>query len=101
MKPQVLSAIAIISTVLITSALGLVGGKIYLQLQGKSLPDSLNTIFWLASIALIAHAIQGAIAAFKANSSDLNPVTYGIYTFFVGTVALLKLSETNSKSSDE
>ena len=101
MKPQVSNAIAIISTVLITGALGLVVGKIYLQLQGKSLPNSLNTLFWLASIALIAHGIQGAIAAVKANSSERNPLTYGIYTFFVGTVGLLKLLGTNSKPSDE
>ena len=101
MKPQVSNAIAIISTVLITGALGLVGGKVYLQLQDKSLPDGLNTLFWLASIALIAHGIQGAIAAIKANSSNLNPVTYGIYTFFVGTVGLLRLSEANSKPSDQ
>ena len=97
MKSQVSNAIAIVSTVVMTGALGLLGGKIYLQFQGKSLPDGLNALFWLASIALIAHTIQGAIAAFKANSSDRNPLTSGIYTFFVGTVGLLKLSEKNSK----
>ena len=90
---QILNTIKIISTVAITGALGLLGADLYLQLQGRTLPDSLNTLFWLGNLALTAHAIQGAIAAFKVISSDRNPWSYGIYTFFVGSVALKELEE--------
>ena len=93
MKPQLLNAISIISTLITTASLFLVVGTLYWHLQGKSLLDSSNAFFWLASIVLIAHGIQSAIAFIKANSSDLNPLTYGIYTFFAGTAGLFKLSQ--------
>lgn len=88
---QILNIIKIVSTVAITGALGLLGGSLYLRLQGKALPDNLNTFFWLGNLALIAHAIQATIAAFKAISRDRNPWSYGIYTFFVGSVGLQEL----------
>lgn len=76
-----------------TSALGLQGWNLYLHLNNQLLPTNLKSIFWLASIALIAHGIEGLIAATKAASRHKNPLTYGIYTFFVGTVALKELSD--------
>ena len=59
----------------------------------KYLPSNLQPVFWLGSVALIAHAIEGVIAATKVNGSDRNPLTYGIYTFFVGFVGLQELSD--------
>ena len=91
LKPQILNTIKIVSTIVITAALGLLGGSLYLRLQGRALPDSLNAFFWLGNLALTAHAIQAAIAAFKAISRDRNPWSYGIYTFFVGSVGLQEL----------
>lgn len=90
-KPQISNTIKIFSTVAITGALGLLGGDLYLQLQGRTLPDSLNAFFWLGNLALTAHAIQAAISAFKAISRDRNPWSDGIYTFFVGTIGLREL----------
>ena len=92
MKPQISNLIKTVSIIAITGALILEGGNLYLQLQNKSLPDSLNPVLWVATIALIVHSIQGAIAAFKASSQDKNPFSYGIYTFFVGTIGLKELS---------
>ena len=93
MKPQTSNIIKVISTVAITSALGLEAGNLYLYLQRRSLPSSLNALFWLASIALITHVIEGAIAAVKARSRSINPLTYGVYTFFVGFIGLKELSD--------
>ena len=91
MKPQS-NLIKTISIIAISGALILESWNLYLHLQNKSLPDSLNPVLWLATIALIVHSIQGAIAAFKASSQGKNPFTYGIYTFFVGTIGLKELS---------
>jgi hypothetical protein len=98
MKQKLFSLIKITSTVLITCALGLEIWQIYLQLTNASLPSQLYPISWLANIALIAHFIEGAIASWKASSSHLNFITYGIYTFFVGFIGLLELQETLANS---
>lgn len=89
----ILSLIKIVSTILITCALGLEIGQIYLRLTDISFPNKLYPVLWLASIALIGHLIEGAIAAWKANSYHKNFITYGIYTFFVGFVGLWELSQ--------
>lgn len=93
MKLQTSNIIKVISTVAIASALGLEAWNLSLYLQDRSLPSSLNSLFWLASIALIIHAIEGAIAAVKASSRKINPLTYGVYTFFVGFIGLKELSD--------
>lgn len=91
MKPKLFSLIKITSTILMICALGLETWQIYLRLTNTSLPERLYPILWLASIALIAHLIEGFIAAWKASSCHKNFITYGIYTFFVGFVGLLEL----------
>lgn len=102
MKCKLFSLIKIASTILITCALGLEIWQIYLLLTNASLPDKLYPVLWLATIALIAHFIEGAIAAWKVRSYDNNFIIYGIYTFFVGFVSLLELQETlsNYENSD-
>ena len=92
MKPQISNSIKAVSIIAISAAITLKGWNLYLHLQNKSLPDSLAPVLWLATVALIVHSIQGAIAAFKASSQGKNPLTYGIYTFFVGTIGLKELS---------
>lgn len=84
-------SIKIVSTLAMTGALGLETANLYLHLQNRSLPPSLNALFWLGSVALIAHAVEGCIAAYKARSRNKNPLSYGIYTFFVGYVGLQEL----------
>ena len=93
MNPQLAKSIKIISTIAMTCALGLEGWNFYLYLQGKSLPPDLNSIFLIASVALIAHGVEGLIAALKASFQDKNPLRYGIYTFFVGFVGLQELTD--------
>lgn len=101
MKQKLFLLIKIASTILITSALGLKIWQIYQLSNSNTLPLRLNPFLWLGSIALIAHGIEGAIAAVQANNCHKNSLNYGIYTFFVGFVGLLELQEisSNMKSS--
>ena len=92
MNPNIAKSIKIVSTLAMISALGLEAANLYLHLQGKSLPSNLSPLFWLGSVALIAHAVEGLIAASQARSHDKNPLRYGIYTFFVGFVGLQELN---------
>ena len=83
--------IKITSIVAITAALGLEVWNLYLHLNHQMLPKKLNPVFWLGTIALIAHGVEGLIAAFNAGDRNKNPFTYGIYTFFVGYIGLQEL----------
>lgn len=91
MNPKTSSLIKITSVTLITAALGLEIWNIYLHFNNEILPSKLNPAFWLGTVALVGHGIEGFIAAFNASSRHKNPLTYGIYTFFVGFVALQEL----------
>ena len=91
MNPRTSQLIKIISIISITGALGLEIWNIYLHFNNEMLPKKLNLIFWLGTVALIAHGVEGLIAAFYADSRSQNPFTYGIYTFFVGYIGLQEL----------
>ncbi|MBE9044862.1 hypothetical protein IQ255_10665 [Pleurocapsales cyanobacterium LEGE 10410] len=93
MKRKISNSIKFVSTVLITSALGLVWVNWYLHLHHQSLPTQLNSIYWVGIIALIVHGIEGLVAAFKANARNEQAIAYGIYTFFVGYIGLKELSD--------
>ena len=97
MKQKLFFLIKIISTIFITFCLGLEIWQVYLLSTGSSLPSRVYPFLWLGGIALIAHAIEGLIAAFKASAGQKNFLTYGIYTFFVGFVGLWELQELSSK----
>ncbi|MEM8677556.1 MAG: DUF4499 domain-containing protein [Cyanobacteria bacterium P01_G01_bin.67] len=91
MQSKLNQLIKIISTIVITGSLGLECWNFYLYFQGESLPDNLNSLFWVGSIILIVHLIEALIAAIKASSYQKNPLSYGLYTFFVGFVSLQEL----------
>ncbi|MEM8828931.1 MAG: hypothetical protein AAGE96_06180 [Cyanobacteria bacterium P01_G01_bin.19] len=98
MNPKTSQSIKITSIILITAALCLEIWNIYLHLNQSMLADRLRPVLWLGSIALIAHGVEGIIAALNASSRHKNPFTYGIYTFFVGYVGLKELFEQPAKS---
>jgi hypothetical protein len=83
--------IKIASSLVITSALGLLGWNLLLYLQGASLSPNLTSLFQLGSFILVAHGIEGVIAAFKAPAYNQKPLFWGVYTFFVGFVGLQEL----------
>lgn len=93
MKLKIRKLIKIISTIAIAIALGLEAWNLSLQMISESLPANLNSLFWLGTIMLIAHGIEGLIGAIKANLLDRNSLKYGIYIFFVGFIGLQELFE--------
>jgi hypothetical protein len=78
--------IKVISTIFISAAIGWELWNIY-----TVTPSSLNFIFWLERFAITAHLIEAVIGGFYAGRKQETPIKYGIYTFFVGTVALMEL----------
>ena len=90
-KKKIYTIVKIISTVLITSAIGLESWNIYALITDTNVPSSLNPIFWIERFAMTIHFIEGIIAAFYAPSRKKMPIKYATYTFFVGTIGLLEL----------
>ncbi|MHC5733991.1 hypothetical protein [Nostoc sp.] len=90
-KRNIYTFVKIISTVLITSAIGLESWNIYAVINNINVPSSLNPIFWIERFAIMSHFIESIIAAFYAPSRQKMPVKYATYTFFVGTIGLLEL----------
>jgi hypothetical protein len=83
--------IKIISTVLITSAIGLESWNIYAGLTNNNIPSNLNPIFLIERLAMTSHLTLSIIAGFYAPSRKKMPIKYATYTFFVGTIGLLEL----------
>lgn len=91
MNSIVAKFIKIASSLVITGSLGLLGCNLFLHLQGTSLPPNLTSLFRLGSFILVAHGVEGAIAAFKAPAYNQKPIPWVFYTFFVGFVGLQEL----------
>ncbi len=90
-KKKLFPPVKMLSTFLITGALGLELWNIYAAINEILVPRSLQPIFWLERFAVITHLIEGVIASFYAHSKKKIPIKYGVYTFFVGTIGLLEL----------
>jgi len=54
----------------------------------------------IARFALLAHFVEGIIAACYAPAKNHQPIQYGVYTFLVGTIGLLELFENHSQIPD-
>ena len=93
-------AIKVLSTGLITAALGLELGNLTAHFFGLAPFVGLAIVFWVGRIALVIHAVEGAIAAAYAPSRERSALKYGIYTFFVGTVGLVELWRLPQPTSD-
>ena len=83
--------VKVLSTGLITAALGLELGNLTAHFFGINPFADFTIAFWIGRIALVIHAVEGAIAAAYAPSRQRSPLSYSIYTFFVGTVGLVEL----------
>lgn len=99
MKQQIFTAIKPIAIAVIASALGLELWQRYAELTQTQIPNFPVPLIWLARFALISHAIEGAIAAVYAPLKQKKPLPYGLYTFFVGTIALIELFAPEQESS--
>ena len=98
-KRYIFIFVKILSTILITSAIGLESWNIYAVITNNNLPSSLNPIFWIERFAITSHFIESIIAAFYAPSRKKMPMKYATYTFFVGTIGLLELFAQENDSS--
>ena len=87
MKKQIYATIKVTSIVLISAALTLELGNLAL---GIATPIP-SLVINFGRFALIAHGLEAAIAVIYAPSRQQQSLTYGLYTFFVGTVGLLEL----------
>ncbi|MEA5616893.1 hypothetical protein VB711_03420 [Cronbergia sp. UHCC 0137] len=92
-KQKIFPLIKAISIILISSAIALQLWDIQALITHHQLPTSLNPILIIGRLALLAHFIEGIIAAYYANSKNKFPLQYAAYTFFVGTIGLLELWE--------
>ncbi|NMG18545.1 hypothetical protein [Brasilonema bromeliae] len=88
---NIFTFVKVLSTVLITSAIGLELWNIYAVLTHTKVPSSLNPVFWIERFAVTIHFLEAVVAAFFAPSRKKTPLKYGTYTFFVGTIGLLEL----------
>jgi ABC-type multidrug transport system permease subunit len=95
--PILITAIKIISTLLISGAIMLEAGNLIAHFLNQPLPDLYKWVMIIARFALVSHLIEAIIAGFSANSQGKNPLKSAVYTLFVGTVGLLEvLDRTNS-----
>ncbi len=93
MKQAIFSLIKIASTLLITAAFGLELWYGSTLVSNLIFPEGLYPVFWLGSLAIVAHFIEGVIAAVKVKRDRQDFISYGVYTFFVGFVGFLELKE--------
>ncbi|MBE8989813.1 hypothetical protein [Nostoc sp. LEGE 12450] len=98
-KRIIFTMVKIISTVLISSAIGLESWNIYALITNSNIPSSLNPIFWIERFAMTCHFIEATVAAFYAPSRKKMPIRYATYTFFVGTIGLLELFDRDDAST--
>lgn len=83
--------IKVVASLVIFSAIVLELVNLYIVQQGGQLPSLLKMLLWFGHFALTAHLVEGIIAAFYAPTRGKHPLSYGVYTFFVGTVGLVEL----------
>ncbi|WP_110984603.1 hypothetical protein [Acaryochloris thomasi] len=88
MSSQSLTVIKGLSIMLISAALGITLWNLVAPAQ---LPSALHSTLRFAYGALVAHAIEGLVAAVYAPSRQEPPIRYGFYTFFTGFPSLVEL----------
>ena len=94
MSKPILTAIKILSIVLISAALGL---EIWRLTTQTMLTGNLAIISIIGRVAIAAHLLEGIIIGIKAKSQGKPAIASGIYAFFVGFPSIIEafnLSET-------
>ncbi|NEQ53817.1 MAG: hypothetical protein F6K11_27420 [Leptolyngbya sp. SIO3F4] len=97
--PLALKVIKVLSCGLIAGALGLVVGKLSGIIAAHAW---LERVFWIGTVALLFHVLEGVTAAILAYRLKENPVKAGLYTFwtgFVGIVEILQRLENNHQAT--
>jgi hypothetical protein len=94
---QAFLPIKVISTAIILSGVGLELWNIATNLTDAEIPSYLHVFFWFERFAMTAHLMEATVAAYFASRKNQTPWKYAAYTFFVGTVGLLELFESESE----
>lgn len=87
-------------------SIGLIGSAIAFELWNLSTTPDWTTfpalwpkLIWLGRVILAVHLLEGiAAAVIVRDRPELSSLSYGFYTFWVGTVGLQELG--NKKESD-
>ncbi|OLP19214.1 hypothetical protein BST81_06740 [Leptolyngbya sp. 'hensonii'] len=90
-RPILFPLIKVISIGAISGAIGLEIWHLYASSIQTEIPGSIWPFLWFAHFAIVAHALEGAIAIRYAGSRNESPLQYGAYTFWVGTIGLIEL----------
>jgi hypothetical protein len=93
MKLVIIKSVKFIAPILMLAAIALEGNFIYLYLNHQEIPKFLIASVIISTLIIVSHGIEGVIAGFIAKGKEKNPLLYGIYTFFIGTIALYELFE--------
>ncbi len=101
MKQSWMTAIKWVSTILITSAIGLEVWHLGAVLAQSQIPPFLQPIFWIGRVAVGIHFIEGVIAALYAKRKHKAAIPTGVYTFFVGSVGLVELFTVNQSTDHQ
>ena len=99
MKLFIIKSVKFIAPILMLGAIALDAKFTYLFLHNQEIPKLLIALFIIATLAILTHVIEAVIAGFLARDKEKNPLLYGIYTFFIGTIALYELLESESISN--
>lgn len=101
LNPKLVQSIKIVSTILISNAIGLELWNLYAVFSHQVIPSFIQILVVIAHLALLSHFIEGIIAGFYIFPRGGNYIKDGVYTFFTGTVGLLELWESDNKIMEE
>ncbi|MFB2934978.1 hypothetical protein ACE1B6_06840 [Aerosakkonemataceae cyanobacterium BLCC-F154] len=99
-KKKLESLLKVISPVVMVAAIALELWNLEARLTTNHFPSSLMPVLWLGHFAISVHSIEAVVAAIYAPAKKHKPIQYGIYTFFVGTVGLWELFESDTITSE-
>lgn len=91
LNSKLVTVVKVFSTILISGALGLEAWNLFVEpVQARPL-QGLVIALYVGRVALVSHGIEAVMAAMFASSKQRSPLSYSVYTFFVGTVGLVEL----------
>ena len=94
---RLINIVKVLACIVISGALGLELWNIVLH---DSLYSDWPMVFWFGRFALISHGIEAIAALFYASTKEKQPLGYGLYIFFVGTIGLIELFQLSPRQSD-
>jgi hypothetical protein len=98
-QKKLVSLLKVISPVVMLGAIALELWHLEARLSHGQFPSSLIPVLWFGHFAISVHLIEAVVAAIYAPNKKHQPIQYGIYTFFVGTVGLWELFESDTTTS--